>query len=88
VPREAVMTGQAGTYVFIVDGENARMRPAAIARVQDDVAIMSSGVRPGEKVVVEGQSMLTPDARVVVRKPAGAQAPDAAAPKVSPKTSG
>lgn len=72
VPREAVMTGQSGTYVFVADGEVARMRPVQVARVQDEVAVLTSGVRAGDKVVVDGQSMLTPDARIAVRA-AGAQ---------------
>lgn len=77
LPREAVMTGQSGPYAFVADGEIARMRPIRIARMQDDVAVVASGVQPGEKVVVEGQSMLTPDARIVVRNAAGAQTPEA-----------
>lgn len=88
IPREAAMTGQNGAYVFVVEGDVARMRPVQIARVQDDVAVLASGLRPGEMVVVEGQSMLTPDARVVVRKSAGAQAPDATTPKSSSKSAG
>lgn len=75
VPREAVMTGQNGAYVFAADGDIARMRAVVLNRVQDDVAVISSGLKPGEKVVVEGQAQLTPDARFVVRKPAGARAP-------------
>lgn len=89
-PREAVMTGQTGSYVFVADGEVARMRPVKVARVQDDVAVIASGLQPGEKVVIDGQAMLTPDARISVRakssdakssdaKPDGAK-PDGAKP--------
>ena len=94
-PREAVMTGQTGTYVFVADGEVARMRPVKVARMQDEVAVLASGLEAGEKVIVDGQAMLTPDARISVRgkpagarpgeagKPEGAQAPNAEKPKTS-----
>lgn len=74
-PREAVMTGQNGSYVFVIEDGVARQRAVKLDRVQDDVAVIASGLAPGEKLVVDGQAMLIPGARAVVRGPAAAGGP-------------
>lgn len=72
VPKEAVMTGQNGPYVYALDGETAKLRPVKVSRTVDEDTVIASGVSAGDQVVVEGQSMLTPGARVAVRKAADA----------------
>jgi len=69
VQREAIQTGQDGTFVFLVENGVARTRPVTVARLVDRLAVLSSGLNGGESVVVDGQSQLTNGARVV---PAGA----------------
>jgi multidrug efflux system membrane fusion protein len=65
VPQQAVVTGQRGSYVYVVDkADTARQRAITVERVADGLAILSGGVREGERVVIEGQSRLTPDAPV------------------------
>jgi len=60
VPKDAVQTGQQGQYVFVVKPDNTvEMRPVEVARVVDAIAIVTSGVQPGERVVTEGQLKLT-----------------------------
>lgn len=84
VPRVAVQTGQQGSFVFVAENDQARIRNVVLARIQDDEAIIAEGLKPGEMVVVDGQSMLFPNARIVVRAPAapggkdGRQPPQAA----------
>jgi len=69
VPTQAVVTGQRGTYVYVVDGDTAKQRPVSIERTAGGIAIVASGLSDGARVVTDGQSRLTPGARVMVRSP-------------------
>jgi multidrug efflux system membrane fusion protein len=69
VPTQAVVTGQRGTYVYVVDGDTAKQRPVSIERTAGGVAIVASGLSDGARVVTDGQSRLTPGARVMIRSP-------------------
>lgn len=67
VPVQAVVTGQKGPYVYVVSGDTAKQRPVSIARTAGGLAVVASGIQDGAQVVTDGQSRLTPGARVVVR---------------------
>lgn len=68
VPAQAIVTGQRGAYVYVVDrADTARQRAVIVERTAGGLAIISSGVRDGDRVVIEGQSRLTPDAAVRIR---------------------
>ncbi|HJQ10631.1 MAG TPA: efflux RND transporter periplasmic adaptor subunit [Gemmatimonadaceae bacterium] len=68
LPAPAVLTGQQGTYVYTVDTANtAKQTPVQVARTLDSVAVIASGLREGERVVVDGQSRLLPGAKVAIR---------------------
>lgn len=67
VPTQAVVTGQKGTYVYVVDGDTARQRPVSIERTAGGIAVIASGLTDGARVVTDGQSRLTPGARVLIR---------------------
>src|SRR5206468_8321970 len=69
VPAQAVVTGQRGTYVYVVDGDTAKQRPVAIERTAGGIAIVANGLADGGRGVAEGQSRLTPGARVQIRSP-------------------
>ena len=96
VPPQAVMTGQQGTYVFVVDTKSniAQQRPVVIQRSSDTLDVISSGVSEGEHVVTDGQSRLQNGSQVNVRaltNAAGGAAPAAgskAVPAGHPRTSG
>ena len=65
VPTEAVVTGQQGTYVYVVDSEStAQQRKVSVERSQGSVAIVTAGLRDGEQVVRTGQSRLNAGAKV------------------------
>ncbi|HEU4649116.1 MAG TPA: efflux RND transporter periplasmic adaptor subunit [Gemmatimonadales bacterium] len=67
VPAPAVQTGQRGSYVYVVDSTStARQRPVAVERTAGDVAVIASGLTEGERVVTDGQSRLTPGAKVTI----------------------
>lgn len=68
VPTQAVVTGQRGAYVYIVDqSDTARQRAVTVERTAGNMSIISSGITDGDRVVLDGQSRLTPDAPVRIR---------------------
>jgi membrane fusion protein, multidrug efflux system len=70
IPAQAVVTGQAGTYVYVIDSSGtAQQRTVVVERNTNGLAIVSAGVQEGEQVVTDGQSRLTPGASVNLRNP-------------------
>ena len=68
LPAPAVLTGQQGTYVYTVDSTGAaKQRPVQVSRTVDTVAVIASGLREGERVVVDGQSRLIPGSKVTIK---------------------
>ncbi len=68
VPSQAVQTGQRGEYVYVVKQDRSvEMRPVRVAESVDQQSIISSGVKPGETVVTDGQIRLTPNSHVEVK---------------------
>jgi membrane fusion protein, multidrug efflux system len=68
VPAQAIVTGQRGTYVYVIDqADTARQRAVSVERTADGLAIIASGIREGDRVVTDGQSRLTPDSPVRIR---------------------
>ncbi len=72
VPNAAIGNGPNGQYVFVVNESIAELRNVQVGRAGDQWTIVT-GVRPGEMVVVDGQSRLSPNARVAIF-PAGKSA--------------
>ena len=67
VPNEAIMTGQQGSYVFVVDARNtAQMRNVSTGLTVGDLTVVAQGLTDGERVVIDGQSRLNPNARVAI----------------------
>ncbi len=70
VPVAAVRTAQNGNYVFVVGEDNtAQQRPVQSARTSGDLAVISQGVKPGERVIVEGQVRVKPGVKVQIVQP-------------------
>jgi multidrug efflux system membrane fusion protein len=68
LPAPAVMTGQQGTYVYTIDSAgNAKQRPVQVSRTVDSLAVISSGLKEGERVVMDGQSRLIPGSKVTIK---------------------
>ena len=73
VPTAAVQRGPNGAFVFVVRPDmSVAMTPVVVARQDDKVAILRSGVEPGARVVTSGFMLLKEGARV---KPTDADAP-------------
>ncbi|MDO9441123.1 MAG: efflux RND transporter periplasmic adaptor subunit [Beijerinckiaceae bacterium] len=67
VPREAILIGQSGNYVYVVENGVARVRPVTIGRSQDGRDIIQTGLKGGESVVIDGSLNLQNGSRVEVR---------------------
>jgi len=68
VPAPAVMNGEQGPYIFVVNDEKkATTRPVEVGRTVEDVVIVTKGVTAGETVVTDGQLRLTPNAKVDIK---------------------
>jgi multidrug efflux system membrane fusion protein len=68
VPSQAIQTGQTGQYVYIVkDDLTAEMRPIKVGRVAGEESIIAEGLKPGERIVTDGQLRLVPGAPVEIK---------------------
>jgi membrane fusion protein, multidrug efflux system len=67
VPTKAVQTGQQGDYVYVVTPDNtAEPRPIKTSGVYQNLTLISDGLRPGERVIVDGQLRVAPNAKVMI----------------------
>lgn len=75
VPAAALQRGPKGTFVYVVEaGQLVAARPVEVDRVQGEIAVLLSGVQPGESVVVDGQFQLKPGGKVLPRAAPSASA--------------
>jgi len=69
VPSQAVLTGQQGTYVFVVNEDGtAATQPVTVERTLDTLSVIA-GLPAGTVVVTDGQLRLTPNSKVDIRAP-------------------
>jgi multidrug efflux system membrane fusion protein len=86
VPTVAIQTGLQGTYVWMVDTDEAkktstvRMQPVKVALAEGQVTILDSGLQPGDNVVVDGADRLRPGQTVTSVSAARQRGGQAAAP--------
>ncbi len=74
VPAPAVVNGQQGTYVYVLNRDSTtKVQPVRVDRSDDVTAVIASGLQPGETVVTDGQFRIGPGAKVVVRQAAGSE---------------
>ncbi|CAO3400803.1 efflux RND transporter periplasmic adaptor subunit [Azospirillum sp. 11R-A] len=61
----AVQTGQKGRFVYVVKAdETVEVRPVTVERNHGGLSVVASGLKAGERVVVDGQSRLFPGAKI------------------------
>jgi multidrug efflux system membrane fusion protein len=73
VPSQTVQDGPDGHYAYVIKPDNTVERRAVeVASIQDGIAVVTKGLTPGERVVVDGQYRLTNGARVNPQASAGA----------------
>jgi multidrug efflux system membrane fusion protein len=74
VPSSVVQRGPQGTYAYIIKTDKTvEMRPIKVAQTEANVALIDSGLKAGEQVVVDGQYKLQPGAHVELTTPQPSQ---------------
>lgn len=69
VPSHAIQTGQSGQYIFVIkDDFSVESRPVVVSRMLNGETVVDKGLKPGEKVVTDGQLRLIPGARVEIKQ--------------------
>jgi multidrug efflux system membrane fusion protein len=67
VPTEVVQHGQNGLYVFVVDDQSrAQVRQVKIAHEDTTTAVISEGLKEGDRVVTSGEFLLQPGSIVSI----------------------
>jgi len=73
VPAAAVNQGPSGAFAFVVGADGkAVMRPITVESTQGATAVIKTGVKAGETVVIDGQMTLKAGSLVKVHQPAPA----------------
>ena len=68
VPSQAIQSGQIGQYVYVIkDDLTTEIRPVVVSRNYGNDSIIEKGLRPGEKVVTDGQLRIVPGAKVQIK---------------------
>jgi multidrug efflux system membrane fusion protein len=74
IPREAVNLGPDGSYVYVLDNQNkAFLRPVTVLNDDGTSDAVKGNLKPGDKVITDGQLRVMPGKPVSIVKPAGAQ---------------
>jgi membrane fusion protein (multidrug efflux system) len=61
IPRSAILSDQQGSYVYVVNDKNvAEQRRVTLGQSTPTVAVIASGLKEGEKVVVDGIQRVRP----------------------------
>jgi len=67
IPLEAVVSFAGVTKVFVVEGDTVHARAVKVGRIQDGRQEILEGLKPGEQVVISGQSRLSEGMKVTVQ---------------------
>ena len=77
VPQRAVMEGPQGKFVYVVDEKStAQARPVQAGQWSGERWIITSGLKGGERVIVDGVMKIGPGAPVKVAEPKPAAQPE------------
>jgi multidrug efflux system membrane fusion protein len=80
VPPAAVQRGPRGTYVYMIDADaTAHRRDVTVSHEDQEVSIVTGGLAPGDRVVIDGAARLADGTKVAIAepgpKPSGPPAP-------------
>jgi multidrug efflux system membrane fusion protein len=77
VATGAVQQGPQGAYVYVIaDDQSVQIRPVTVGQINEGQALIESGLKSDETVVVDGQSRLQPGSHVRVLHGRAAQEAD------------
>jgi multidrug efflux system membrane fusion protein len=87
IPQAAVQRGPRGSFVYVIDRDSIARRENVTIGYEDDLgSVVTSGVKPGDRVVVDGASRLTDGAKVAVVAPDAEAPPAGTKPAAAPGT--
>ena len=70
IPSGVVQRGPQGTYAYVIKSDKTvEMRPIKVAQTEANLALIDSGLKAGEQVVVDGQYKLQPGSHVELTTP-------------------
>jgi multidrug efflux system membrane fusion protein len=73
VPADAPQMSAKGPYVYVVKRDStAELRPVTVGQRQGNLIVIGQGLKPGERVVVQGQLRVTPGGKVRIEPTAAA----------------
>jgi len=76
VPAQTVQRGPDGDYVFVANADDtASQRTVTVTESDDNQMIVESGLKEGEKVIIDGQFRLRDGARIQLADPQSPQQP-------------
>jgi len=67
VPASVVQQGPKGAYAYVINADNTvEIRPVTVAQISDGQALIDSGLKANEQVVVDGQYKLQPGTQITI----------------------
>ncbi len=70
VPAAVIQRGPNGAYAYVITPDKTvEMRPVQVAQIDGGLALIDSGLKEGEQVVVDGQYKLQPGSPVQIMTP-------------------
>ena len=67
VPAASAQDSAKGPFVYVVkDDSTAEPRPVKVGQRQGDLVVIEEGLKPGERVILNGQIAVTPGGKVRV----------------------
>jgi len=88
VPLAAVQRGTQGSYVYTVKAGKANMQSVKVDLTQGNIALIASGVDPGDQVVVDGQERLQSGTQVEVHGASGSNGGGGSGPGANTQQAG
>ena len=82
IPSSVVQRGPQGTYAYVIKPDKTvEMRPIKLGRTEANFALVESGLKAGEQVVVDGQYKLQPGSHVELTSPQTQKTPGPQSPR-------
>lgn len=79
IPTPALRRGPDGFFVYVIDGDKARVRPVKPQQQDEDTAVIAEGLAAGERVITTGFARLSDGKAISLSNPAESAAPAEAA---------
>jgi multidrug efflux system membrane fusion protein len=81
MPTAGVQRGVPGTFVYLINADNTvSVRPIKLGVTDGDIVEVTSGLAPGDRIVIDGADKLRDGAKINVRAETGAATPATSAP--------